>query len=601
MFSLAMAMLLFLTVITRAMEADRHAILAAAIVLVLGARWVAIYNGRFDHPWLELVDGAGLLLLGILTHPVDILLLVYARLCIRALELRGRRIAWVGVVYVSGFALATGITAISGRLTTPLEELLFLATGFPLAVLFVQTLGESLIRARSLSGELEERRELESMLRHQAFHDALTGLANRALFRDRVEMAIARRRREPDHGFAVLFIDLDNFKSINDTVGHGAGDHVLTEVARRIRASVRPSDTTARLSGDEFAVLLEELPSESAVIRLVKRIADTLNNPVHVEDDDWFISGSIGIAFPGPGADTVDAILRSADVAMYDAKRRGRAQFTVFEPAMHQAVIDKMTLESDLRAALIKEELSLAYQPQMDLRTNRLVGVEALARWRHPQRGLISPTVFIPLAEETGLIGDLDAWVLKQVVRQVQEWDARGLPPIWVGVNISGREFGNSRLADRITRTVEDAGVAPRRIELEVTESAAFEAENARSILTNLRFAGFSIAIDDFGIGYSMLSRLQDLPVDRLKIDRSFIQKITFGEDEAPIVTGIIAMAHSLKLKVVAEGIETTEQLAFLRRAGCDQGQGYRLARPADAEGIESLLRPTLDARKEEG
>jgi diguanylate cyclase (GGDEF)-like protein/PAS domain S-box-containing protein len=440
-----------------------------------------------------------------------------------------------------------------------------------------------------LAQDVTERLELDNRLRHQAFHDTLTGLANRALFYDRVEHAVARGPRSED-GFAVVFIDLDNFKAINDTVGHSAGDAVLLEVATRLRQSIRPSDTAARLGGDEFAVLIEPVSGGSIAIAVAERIAASLNQPVQVDSDIWFVSGSVGIAFSDHTGQSVDTILRNADVAMYNAKKRGRAQFTVFEPEMYESVAARSLLEGELRQAIERDELTLFYQPQVDLQRQRITGVEALVRWNHPRRGLIGPGEFIPLAEETGLIQGVDSWVLEHAARQMVEWTANGIGPITLGVNVSGREIATAGLAQRIRQTVSRAGLHPSQVELEVTESVAFEADHARETLAHLREAGFRVAIDDFGVGFSMLSRLQELPVDRLKIDRSFVEKITFGEDEAPIVSGIIAMAHSLRLKVVAEGIETTEQLAFLKRAGCDEGQGYRLGRPMPSADIEQQL-----------
>jgi diguanylate cyclase (GGDEF)-like protein len=424
---------------------------------------------------------------------------------------------------------------------------------------------------------------------HQAFHDALTGLANRALFRDRVEQAVGRAARGGS-AFAVLFIDLDNFKAINDSVGHTAGDAVLVEVAERLKASIRPSDTAARLGGDEFAVLMDLAPNrQSSALQAARRIGNALNQPVEAGGDTWLVSGSLGIAYSDSG-ETVDAVLRSADVAMYDAKKRGRAQFAVFEPAMHESLMTRLQMENDLRRAVSEGTLTLAYQPQVDLRTQAIICLEALVRWDHPVTGTVSPADFIALAEEAGIVRDLDLWVLRAASAQVRQWVESGLSDLRVGVNVSGKDFSDPRLVEHISDIVAAEGLAPKHVELEVTESVAFEAEYARSSLGELRDLGFGVALDDFGVGFSMLGRLQDLPVDRLKIDRSFIERITFGEDEAPIVTGIIAMAHSLRLKVVAEGIETSEQLTFLRRNGCDFGQGYRLGRPMPAEQVEPIL-----------
>jgi diguanylate cyclase (GGDEF)-like protein/PAS domain S-box-containing protein len=686
----------------------------AVLFAALAGGWIAQYLGwRTLLAW-DLVEGAVILAAGVVVPPIDILLLVYIRLCVRALEAEGGRLLGVLAVYVLAFAGSVAVRSWLSQVGTPLEQLAFLASGFPIAAVVMRNLGASLWKEKALTGALTEQREadqalrnseanfrilftanpqpmwvfdradlqflevntaavnhygytrdeflgmritdirppedvellareldargaglgssrqwrhvtkdgrtitvdiathniefggrdavlvlaqdvterleLDERLRHQAFHDTLTGLANRALFYDRVEHAVARGQRS-EEAFAVLFIDLDNFKAINDTVGHGAGDAVLLEVASRLRHAIRPSDTAARLGGDEFAVLLEPVAGGAIAIAVAERIAAGLNRPVEVEGDVWFVSGSVGIAFSEHSGNSVDTILRNADVAMYNAKKRGRAQFSVFEPEMHESVVARSMLEGELRQAIARDQLTLHYQPQFDLKRLRVTGVEALVRWNHPRRGLLAPGEFIALAEETGLVEELDTWVLENAARQMLEWTEAGLDQLTLGVNVSGREMASKGLSQRIAQTLAGVGLPPSRVELEVTESVAFEAENARATLVRLREAGFRVAIDDFGVGFSMLGRLQDLPVDRLKIDRSFVEKITFGEDEAPIVSGIIAMAHSLRLKVVAEGIETSEQLAFLKRAGCDEGQGYRLGRPMPAAEIEPLLR----------
>jgi diguanylate cyclase (GGDEF)-like protein len=387
-----------------------------------------------------------------------------------------------------------------------------------------------------------------------------------------------------------MFIDLDNFKAINDSVGHTAGDAVLVEVGERLKAVIRPADTAARLGGDEFAVLMDLQPRrQPAAIVAARRIATALNRPVEAAGDEWFISGSIGIAYSDSG-ETADAVLRSADVAMYDAKRRGRAQFAVFQPAMHDSLVSRIAMEGDLRRAIHDGSLTVAYQPLMDLRTFTIIGIEALARWHHPEKGPVAPSDFIPLAEQSGLIRDLDLWVLRKSLAQLRLWIDQGITGLKLSVNFSGKDFSDAHLLDHVAAAVRDSGCEPRHLEMEVTETAAFEAEHALDTLRRCRDLGFSVAIDDFGVGFSMLSRLQEMHVDRLKIDRSFIERITFGEDEAPIVTGIIAMAHSLRIKVVAEGIETSEQLKFLRHNGCDYGQGYRLGRPMPTEQIEPIL-----------
>ncbi|MHB8572515.1 MAG: putative bifunctional diguanylate cyclase/phosphodiesterase [Candidatus Dormibacteria bacterium] len=429
---------------------------------------------------------------------------------------------------------------------------------------------------------------IEEQLRHQAFHDPLTGVANRVLLRDRIEQAVARA--SGGHRFVVAFIDLDHFKGVNDSVGHNAGDAVLVEVARRIVSSVRPVDTVARLGGDEFALLLDGVSDPEVALRLVQQVATALRLPISTHGDDWFLSASIGVAFSEHSGGSSQSILRSADVAMYEAKRQGRDQVVIFQPSMHEVLVERLRLENDLRVAIPFGQLRVHYQPQVDLRSARVVGVEALVRWEHPTQGLLMPADFIGLAEETGRIGDIDRWVLVQAANQMREWIENGHGDIRVGVNLSGRDFGDPGLVDAVVEILAAARVPANRFELEITETAAFEADQARPTIRRLRDAGLRVALDDFGVGFSMLSRLQDLPVDRLKLDRSFIERITFGEDEAPIVRGMIAMAHSLGLKVVGEGVETSEQLAYLRRSGCDHGQGYRLGRPGAAEAVFSKV-----------
>jgi diguanylate cyclase (GGDEF)-like protein/PAS domain S-box-containing protein len=441
-----------------------------------------------------------------------------------------------------------------------------------------------------LAQDVTERIQLDEQLRHQAFHDPLTQLANRALLRDRVEQALARNERRGG-SCAVMFIDLDNFKAVNDSVGHTAGDLLLVQVAERLQGALRPEDTAARLGGDEFAVLLEHLGDERDAVRVAQRIMNALREPVQLEGDEWFVSASIGIALGGHDIDA-DVLLRNADVAMYDAKRRGRDRFGVFDPAMHTAVLDRLSLESDLRQALARDELSIAYQPEYEVNRRRMVAVEALVRWQHPTRGWVSPADFIPLAEDAGLIEQLDTWVLRTAARQVRAWLDAGIHPPAMAVNVSGKEFSNPGLAKRIAGIVAEVGLRPSHIELEVTESVAVNTEHAIPLLEELRAMGFRIAIDDFGVGQSMLSRLQEFPVNKLKIDRSFLQKVAFGEDEAPIVGAIIAMGHSLGLTVTAEGVETSEQLTFLRRRGCDEVQGFLLGRPQPAAEIERQLAP---------
>ncbi|MGB2940478.1 MAG: EAL domain-containing protein [Candidatus Dormiibacterota bacterium] len=442
-----------------------------------------------------------------------------------------------------------------------------------------------------LSQDITERKRLDEALRHQAFHDGLTGLANRALFRDRIEHALAQRPRSRGE-CAVLIVDLDGFKLINDAVGHAAGDSLLTQVAERLVGCMRPDDTAARLGSDEFGVLLEHVAGIRDAVRVTERILTTLQRPVRIGDEDWMVSASVGIATSDHIRNVnADELVRNADVAMHSAKANGRGRFGVYEPAMQSAVTARLTLENDLRQGVADNQLRLHYQPEVDLTTGEVVGVEALVRWQHPRRGLIPPGEFILVAEDAGLITGVDDWVLNQAARQLSTWAAAGMPPINMAVNISGQELGSTDVVDRVRDAIGRSGIDPSRLEVEVTEGATVETSNALEILRKLRQMGVRVAIDDFGVGYSMLSRLNDFPLDKLKIDGSFLAKVAGQDQDAPIVSGIIAMGHSLSLEVIAEGVETQDQLDFLRRAGCDQAQGFLLSRPVEAEAVDALVR----------
>jgi diguanylate cyclase (GGDEF)-like protein/PAS domain S-box-containing protein len=442
-----------------------------------------------------------------------------------------------------------------------------------------------------LAQDVTEQRRLDEALRHQTFHDALTGLANRALFRDRVSMALKQRPQSRGE-CAILFIDLDGFKTINDAVGHTAGDRMLMEVAERLRASMRPDDTVARLGGDEFGVLLEHVAGIRDAIRVTERIMATLQRPVRLGDDDWMVSASIGIATSELStAREVDELMRNADVAMYSAKDSGRGRFGIYEPAMHSAVIERLALENDLRNGLAGNQLRLHYQPQVDLRTGEVVAVEALVRWQHPSRGLVLPGEFILVAEDAGLIQGVDTWVLNQAAAQLGAWAGAGAPTVPVAINVSGKELVDTAIVGRVAEAIERHGIRPDQLEVEVTESATVETGNALEILGELRRMGVRVAIDDFGVGYSMLSRLTDFPLDKLKLDGSFIRNLSGDGASAQIVSGIIAMGHSLELEVLAEGVETEAQLEFLQRAGCDLAQGYLLSRPIENTAVETILR----------
>jgi diguanylate cyclase (GGDEF)-like protein/PAS domain S-box-containing protein len=433
-----------------------------------------------------------------------------------------------------------------------------------------------------LAQDVTEQRRLDDQLRQQAFHDSLTGLANRALFRDRLEHALAQRPRSRGE-CAVLFVDLDGFKSINDAIGHSAGDELLVLVAERLRACMRPDDTAARLGSDEFGVLLEHVAGVRDAVRVTQRILGSLQRPVRLQDEDWMVSASVGIAISDQTrASGVDDLLRNADVAMYSARAAGRGRFGVYEPAMHAAVTERIALENDLRNGMAANQLRVHYQPEVDIRSGQVVAMEALVRWQHPSRGLVPPDDFILVAEDAGLIQGVDAWVLNHATAQLSDWLASGAATLRMAINISGKELTDTDLIDRVQRACETTQIEPDMLEVEVTESATVETANALEILGELRSMGVRVAIDDFGVGYSMLSRLNDFPLDKLKIDGSFIRHVARVEDDAPIVSGIIAMGHSLGLEVLAEGVETQDQLTFLQAAGCDLAQGFLFSRPVD-------------------
>ncbi len=434
--------------------------------------------------------------------------------------------------------------------------------------------------------ELQESRE---HFRNAALHDSLTGLPNRTLLTDRLEMAIQQIKRHSEYLFAVLFLDLDRFKVINDSMGHVAGDHLLVVTARRLKECVRPSDTVARLGGDEFAILLDGLESFSDALRVAERLQKQLTQPVYLDRTEVFTSASIGIALSASGYDHPDAILRDADTAMYRAKANGKACHQLFDQNMHTQAVAQLKLENDLRRAMEREEFSLYYQPIFSLADQKLSRFEALVRWMHPERGVVSPGEFIPVAEETGLILDLGNWVLREACRQMRDWQLKGLvdDQAAVCVNLSGKQFAQPGLLEQVKETLNETGLRGPCLELEITESVIMEnADAACETLRELRALGVNLSIDDFGTGYSSLSYLHRFPISALKIDRSFIS----NDDNPGIVGTIITLADKLGMEVIAEGVETAAQVAYLKDLGCEFGQGYWLARPADSAAIELLL-----------
>ena len=462
----------------------------------------------------------------------------------------------------------------------------------------VEAVAKNLLTDSAIGGivvnyrDVTDRRSLEQQLRHQAFHDSLTGLPNRALFLDRLAHGVARTRRghEP---LAVVFIDLDDFKAVNDSLGHGAGDELLVAVAGRIRMTVREADTPARMGGDEFAILLEDAPTVEAARESANRVLEALRLPFRLQSQDIAIRASAGIAMYESPEQSADELLRNADISMYSAKAQGKDRLVVYESAVHDAAIWRLQLRTDLQLALERDEFALVYQPVVDLETNAVLGVEALLRWQHPRRGMIGPTEFIPIAEETGLIVPIGRWVLERACLQARDWrearDGRGLD---LSVNLSGRQIEDPDLVDDVRRALEKADLEPRRLTLELTESILMhDTERTIETLGRLRGLGVRLAIDDFGTGYSSLSYLRRLPVDALKIDRSFVAVVDAGADETALVRSIVSLAQSLRLETIAEGIEQPGQLAELRSIGTRLGQGYLFAQPLDAAAISELVR----------
>ena len=440
--------------------------------------------------------------------------------------------------------------------------------------------------------DISERKTFEEQLAHQAFHDALTGLPNRALFMERLGHALARarRRRTP---VGVLFLDLDNFKVVNDSLGHDAGDRLLVAVAERLASCIRPDDTVARLGGDEFTLLLEDPADEGEISEVAERIAEALLVPLTVGGREVFTTGSVGIAVSRGDYATPDELLRDADTAMYRAKTDGKAHCVVFDRAMNLRAVERLELECDLRRALENGELRVFYQPIIFLESGRICEVEALVRWEHPQRGLIPPDAFIPLAEETGLIVPLGLWVLREACRQMSEWQAGRPdgPPLTLSVNLSARQLQQADLVEQVVEVLRETGMDPARLKLEITESMMMhDAEATLQKLHRLKALGAHLAVDDFGTGYSSMSYLSTLPIDALKIDRSFVSRMGAQEEDTAIVRAIVTLAKTLNLRITSEGIETPAQLVKLRALGCDQGQGYHFSRPLPAAEVGPLL-----------
>jgi diguanylate cyclase (GGDEF)-like protein len=448
-------------------------------------------------------------------------------------------------------------------------------------------------------------REAQERLLHDALHDHLTQLPNRALFMNRLRHVVARRSRRPDRTFAVLFIDLDRFKTVNDSIGHAAGDRLLLETASRLTGVLRPSDSVsataessdadgqeglARLGGDEFTILLEDLRSAADAIRVAERLQNALGVPVVIDGREVFVTASIGIAIASPDHQSAEDLLRDADTAMYKAKTAGGDRYAIFDATMHKDAIDRLQLEMDFRRAIERHELALRYQPIVSLQDHRIAGYEALIRWHHPVHGVVSPAVFLTMAEETGLIARIDSWVLREACSEAARWQVPGEKPISVSVNISAKGFGRPDLPELVATTLKETNLDPRALRLEITETVAMaDAKRTRELLASIRELGVRLSLDDFGTGFSSLSYLQAFPIDLLKIDRSFVVAMDQNAECREIIRTILSLAAALNLEVVAEGTETEEQAQYLASLNCHYAQGYFFGKPMTPQQLSKL------------
>jgi diguanylate cyclase (GGDEF)-like protein/PAS domain S-box-containing protein len=454
-----------------------------------------------------------------------------------------------------------------------------------------------IVGATATVRDVTERKLAEQKAEYQAYHDALTGLANRRLFQEHLSIALALAQRR-NSLLAVLFLDLDHFKVINDSLGHTVGDDLLRHVAGRIREALREGDTVARVGGDEFTIVLQEVAQKEDAARVAQKVLHAISEPVELAGHRLYVTASVGVTlFPEDGTDA-EALLKNADNAMYRAKAEGRNTYQMATRELSRITRERMTLEIGLHNAIERNEFELHYQPQIDLATHRIVGTEALIRWRHPQRGMISPAEFIPVAEERGFIVIIGDWVVRTACEQARRFHDKG-HEIRVSVNISARQFTEPSFAAMIEDVVRRTGISPKLLELEITENVAMEnVDLTLTVLSRLRRIGVSIAIDDFGTGHSALNYLKRFPIDTLKIDRDFIEDLPYGDEDAAIVHAVVSLARGLRLRVVAEGVETDEQLEYLRSVRCPEVQGYIFGHPVPAHEFERLLERGVGASR---
>lgn len=446
---------------------------------------------------------------------------------------------------------------------------------------------------QKLHEEIISRQKLQSQILDIALHDSLTGLPNRVLFIRQLKNALNRAKQEPNYKFAVLFLDCDRFKVINDSLGHLVGDELLIAIAHRLQTCLLPIDTLARLGGDEFGILLENIADINIAIQVAERILQQLSLAFKLSRYEVFMNASIGISWGNKDYDRPEYLLRDADTAMYRAKAQGRAKYHVFDPAMHQEAIHLLELENDLRRGVERQEFLVYYQPIVSLTTGRISGFEALVRWRHPTRGLVSPIEFIPVAEETGLISAINTWVLQSACHQLSIWQHHPITPepLSISVNLSARLFSQPNLLDQIDRIISENKINPEHLQLEITESVIMENTNAiKIILEKLKQRKIKLIMDDFGTGYSSLSYLHSFPLDALKIDKSFVKRMQENEENMGLVPAMIGIANSMGMSAIAEGVETQEQLAQLRNLNCDFAQGYLFSKPIEEELVMKLL-----------